>query len=83
MKMNLETSLEKRLDFLREEEIKGMKVKDVVNRINDIECLRDYLEDWAAGKINDPDRIAVIADEIDAHLDAYTELLANKKVKWK
>lgn len=60
----------------------GMKVQDIINRIGDIKLCRDYLKDLADGKIDDPNRICALAEDIDEHLDAYTELLVNKEVKW-
>lgn len=60
----------------------GMKVKDVMIRIHDIDKCRALLEQWANGTVSDPNQIAAIVDEIDAHLDAYMELLSNKEVKW-
>lgn len=59
-----------------------MKVKDVMIRVHDIKKLREYLEEWAKGEITDQNRIDAIADEIDEHLSAYTEMLENKAVEW-
>lgn len=59
-----------------------MKVRDIVNKLQDISQCRDCLEDWAAGKINDPNRIAAITDDIDNHLDDYREILLSMEAKW-
>lgn len=58
-----------------------MKVSEVINRINDIETCRKYLEDWQKGEITDIKRIEAIAEDIDIHLDGYIELLKAKEVK--
>ena len=58
-----------------------MKVSDIVNRVNDIEKCRECLEKWKDGEITDQNQIDAIADDIDTHLEAYTELLMNKEVK--
>ncbi len=58
-----------------------LKVSDVINRINDIEKCRRYLEEWMDGKIMDQNQIDAIADDIDTHLEAYAEMLMNKEIK--
>lgn len=70
------------LGFIIERKRSGMKVQDIINRIGDIKLCRDYLKDLADGKIDDPNQICALAEDIDEHLDAYTELLVNKEVKW-
>lgn len=58
-----------------------MKVSDIVNRMNDIQKCRELLGKWMDGEITDQNQIDAIADDIDIHLEAYTELLMNKEVK--
>lgn len=58
-----------------------MKVLEVINRINDIETCRKYLEDWQKGEITDIKRIEALAEDIDNHLDDYIDVLKAKDVK--
>lgn len=58
-----------------------MKVSDIINRINDVKECRDFLADWNAGRIKDQNQIDALAEDIDTHLEAYTELLMNKETK--
>lgn len=58
-----------------------MKVSEVINRINDIETCRKYLEDWQKGKITDIKRIEGLAEDIENHLDDYIDILKAKDVK--
>ncbi len=58
-----------------------MKVSEIINRINDIETCRKYLEDWKNGEITDIKRIEALAEDIDNHLDDYIDMLKVKEVK--
>lgn len=59
----------------------SMKVKDIIERIKDVNKDREFLEEIASGKLTDKDRIPYIFESIDEHLECYVELLQNKEVK--
>lgn len=58
-----------------------MKVKDIIEQINDVNKDREFLEEIASGELTDKDRIHYIFESIDVHLECYVELLQNKEIK--